>query len=91
MQIDLLRLKPQFRGRTIRRILSQLLRGYDPSLDERSPEFRLQLLRHHVNHLNTLAAETARFPTSAYNAYVRRFHRRWIAREIASAAGRGVS
>jgi hypothetical protein len=86
MQVDLLRLKPQFRARTIRRALSNLLRGYDPTLDSATPAFRLQLLRHHVNHLNTLAAGTARFPSSAYNAYVRRFHRRWMAEEVATGA-----
>jgi hypothetical protein len=85
MQIDLLRIKPRYRSRTIRRIQASLLRGFDPSLDDRAPAFRLRLLRYHVNHLNTLAAATGRFPASAYNSYVRRFHRRWIANEVASA------
>jgi aminoglycoside phosphotransferase (APT) family kinase protein len=85
MQIDLLRIKPRYRTSTIRRIQASLLRGFDPALHDSAPAFRLLLLRYHVNHLNTLAADTGRFPASAYNSYVRRFHRRLNANEIAAA------
>jgi hypothetical protein len=86
LQLDLLPVKPRFRTRTIRRLQKSLLAGFDPALDPRHPLFRLFLMRHHVNHFTTLSVREERFPSNVYNWYVRRFHRRWIARELGSAA-----
>ena len=88
VQLDLMRAKPYFRRPVIRALQKALLRGFDPNLAEDEPLFRLLLLRHHVNHLATLSLRRERFPSRAYNAYLRRMHRRWIDCELSSGARR---
>jgi hypothetical protein len=83
-----MRAKPYFRRPVIRALQKALLRGFDPNLAEDEPLFRLLLLRHHVNHLATLSLRRERFPARAYNAYLRRMHRRWIDCELSSGARR---
>jgi hypothetical protein len=89
VHLGLFESKPQFRRRTIDVLQRALLRGFDPDLQPDRPLFRLLLLRHHVNHLATMAARREPFPASLYNSHVRRMHRRWIDRDVASTAAPG--
>jgi hypothetical protein len=87
MQVDLLRLKPQFRSAVIDRLLAALVGGFDHRLTTDRPIFRLLLLQHRINHLATLSASAERFPASVYNWHVRRYHRALLADELNSAIG----
>jgi hypothetical protein len=82
LQIDLLRIKPQYRSGVIQCVQRALLHGFEPSLTSEHPLFRLLLMRHHVNHLTTLSLGGERFPSNIYNWYVRRHHRQWIEQEL---------
>jgi aminoglycoside phosphotransferase (APT) family kinase protein len=82
MQLDLLLAKPRFRPHVIRGLQRALLRGLDPSLSSDRPFFRFLQILHRINHLTTLTIGSHPFPESAFNALVRRLHRRWLAREL---------
>lgn len=87
VQLDLLRMKPQFRPGVIRHLQRALLHGFDPALAPDRPLFRLSLLVHRINHFGTLSLGREAFPASVYNWNVRRAHRRWIESELQSIAG----
>lgn len=86
LQLDLLRLKPQFRSGVVGRLQRALLRGFDPDLAPDRALFRLLLMQHRVTHFTTLSVRPERFPASVYNWHVRRCHRRWIAAQVLSGA-----
>jgi hypothetical protein len=82
MQLDLLRAKPQFRGRSIRALQGGLLRGFDPSLTPDHPLFRFLLMLHHINHFGTVSLQRKRSLRGVFNGRLRRIHWRWIQREL---------
>lgn len=84
LQLDLLCAKPQFRRAVVSRLQRALHRGFDPTLTDTNPLFRLLVLLHRVNNLATLSLRPQPFPASLYGAHVRRLHRRAIARELRS-------
>jgi aminoglycoside phosphotransferase (APT) family kinase protein len=84
-QLEMLAAKPQFRGAVIARLQSALVKGFDARLTDKHPLFRLLLLLHRVNHLNTLAVRRERLAAHVYSAHLRRRHLRWLRREVDSA------
>ena len=82
LQIDLLRLKPQFTGGVVDRLKRSLLHGFDPQLSPDRPMFRALLMQHRINHLATLSLSHERFPSNLYNRRVRRYHRACLEREL---------
>lgn len=88
VQMDVLAVKPYIRDSVVRRLQSNLLTGYDLSLSEHRPLFRLLVLLHRLNHLVTLRLERGRTAVSAYNRLVARRHYRWLREELAQ--GRSV-
>lgn len=84
VQLDLLAVKPQLRGPTIRRAQAALVEGFDPTLSPTEPVFRLYMMLHHVNHYASLILKPASFPTSWYNHFVLRRHRDWIEGQLSS-------
>lgn len=90
LQLDLIRLKPQFTRAVIDRLGRALLQGFDSQLTADRPMFRLMLLQHRINHLATVSLASARFPASLYNRRVRRYHRNRLAEELRTPVTRGV-
>lgn len=88
LQLELLKAKPRFRQSTVAVLQGALLDGYRPGLTARNPLFRLMLLMHRVNNLSSLSARPFSFPSSLYDAHVRRLHRRWLADELRQRIGR---
>ena len=82
LQLEMLGLKPYFRAAVVRALQAALLAGFDPSLDDRQPLFRIHLLLHRVNNLGKLMLEPGAFPSSVYDGLARRAHRRRIAEEL---------
>jgi hypothetical protein len=82
VQADMLAMKPHVRLKTVRALQSALLAGFDPTLTDDRPLFRLNVLLHRVNNLTSLTLNPAPFPESWYNRLVCRAHRRWIADEL---------
>jgi Ser/Thr protein kinase RdoA (MazF antagonist) len=82
LQVDLLRLKPQFSGSVVDSLGRSLLRGFDPQLTPDRPMFRLLLMQHRINHLATLSLNHERFPANLYSRRVRRHHRAHLEREL---------
>jgi hypothetical protein len=82
VQIDLLRVKPHLQRSVVRVLQRSLVRGFDRTLTEDAPLFRLLVLLHRVNHLTTLTVNRARWPERAYNGFVRLQHLRWIDGEL---------
>ena len=82
LQVDLLRLKPQFSGSMIDRLGRSLLYGFDPQLTPDRPMFRVLLMQHRINHLATLSLSHERFPANLYSRRVRRHHRAHLEREL---------
>jgi hypothetical protein len=89
LQMDLLCGKPRFRPAVIARLQTALLEGFDSSLSDRHPLFRLLSLLHRVNHLATLTLQPAPFPVSVYHRRLRARHARWIAHELRKDAASG--
>jgi hypothetical protein len=87
LQIDLLRGKPQFRGRSVRRVIDALLHGFVPGLTPQHPLFRLLTLRHRINHLATLTLNRATGRARLYNWRLRRIHEAAIASELETPVG----
>lgn len=87
LQLDLLGVKPHFRGVVVRRLQQALITGFDSSLTVDEPLFRFHLLLHRINHLLTLSIRRTSVPATVYNRAVRRQHHRWIARELEGHAG----
>lgn len=81
-QLDLLCAKPQFRRAVVTRLQHALRVGFDPTLTEAAPLFRLFTLLHRINNLATVALRPSPFPASLYDAHVRRLHERWLTREL---------
>jgi Ser/Thr protein kinase RdoA (MazF antagonist) len=85
-QIELLHMKPQFRGSLIRDAQASLLEGFDGALNPRHALFRLYMLIHRINHVGSLTLNAAPFPASVYNRLVRRYHWRQINAELSMPA-----
>jgi len=83
-QLDLLALKPQFRRAAIGTLQQALLRGFDATLREEDPAFRLQVLAQRINHLGSLCTKQYGIVEGAYNRFVIWRHWRWIERETAA-------
>ena len=83
-QLDLLALKPQFRPAAIGMLQQALLLGFDATLRQEDPAFRLQVLAQRVNHLGSLCTKHYGIVEGAYNRFVIWQHRRWLEREIAA-------
>jgi aminoglycoside phosphotransferase (APT) family kinase protein len=84
-QLDLLKVKPQFRAAAIDELQDALLRGFAPGLSRHDPAFRLQVLSQRVNHLASLSTRRYSWREAAYNWLVKRSHVRWIERELETA------
>ena len=84
LQLDVLRAKPQFRPTVIGGLQDALLGGYDPRLTPSRPLFRYLSMLHRINHLATLSLKKESLAARAVSLRVKRLHRAWIARELAS-------
>jgi Ser/Thr protein kinase RdoA (MazF antagonist) len=91
VQLELLNGKPQFQRHVVKALQRALLQGFDPDLTDSHPLFRLLLVLHRINHLNTLAVRREHFPATLYNAHLRRQHRRWLEREVSSTERAGAT
>lgn len=85
-QLDLLKVKPQFRSKVIDELQTALLRGFAPGLSRRDPAFRIQVLSQRVNHLASLTTRRYGWREAAYNFLVKRNHSHWIERELRTPA-----
>lgn len=84
LQIDLLRGKPQFRRRAVARVRMALHSGFDSTVTESQPLFRLLTLLHRINHLGSLTLGSTRGLARLYGWRLRRIHERAIRREVAT-------
>lgn len=91
MQLDLLCGKPQYRPATMSRLQAALRAGFDPALTAAHPLYRLQLVLHHVNHFSTLSLRPSHGLASLYDGHLRRWHRRWLARECSTPVAPGAA
>lgn len=90
-QLQLLSSKPQFRPAVIGRLQTALLEGFDPTLTNDEPAFRLQIIAQRVNHLGSLTIRRYSRLEGAYNWFVRRRHWGWLEAEAAAEGGRSPS
>jgi serine/threonine protein kinase len=84
MQLEVLRTKPQFRSATVRAMQAALLQGFDETLTPDAPLFRYLLMLHRVNHFGSLSLNREPFLASVFSGRVRRLHRTWFERELAT-------
>jgi Ser/Thr protein kinase RdoA (MazF antagonist) len=92
LQLDVLRAKPHFRTAVVEQLQTALLDGYEKSLTPERPLFRYLSMLHRVNHLATLSLKKEPLPGRAVSHLVRKLHRTWIERELATpVAGVGAS
>ena len=82
VQLDLLLAKPFIRTALIRGAQKALLRGFDRTLMEDLPMFRLMVLRHRINHLVGLMHDEQSFSQRMYNSRLARRHYEWIRQEL---------
>ena len=83
VQLDLLNAKPFIRPSVIQKAKDALLRGFDATVRDSQPMFRLMVLRHRLNHLIGLLDGDHRFAERIYNAVLIRRHLRWIREAVA--------
>jgi Ser/Thr protein kinase RdoA (MazF antagonist) len=90
VQMDLLTVKPHVHRALVHRLQQSMIAGFDSTLTQDRPLFRLLLLLHRINHLATLSVNPAPFLENLYNGLVKKHHRRWLTAEMQRGALRGV-